>query len=846
MRVANYLPVSTTVSRNTLIRVRGRKHVLRWASRGVLFTMMLMTFVHVTCFATTYSGVVHASSPGTLYSGSLFQNGDTYNADVYIDARTEVVITGKTINMGRNTTIHVSPTATLILCGTTITGTFTDIYGTNGWWNGIEVQGTPGNHQPTVANVKSGSYTTGVGSSYYNQGAIWMHDNSGTASVISYSKWGIYAGRMPIYGGASLAGGVVICENSNFTNNYASSIYFDDNIYVYPYMNESYVSGCAFSWDASVRTAGQGFIIAYNNVFSSSYPVTSTFSSNSFTVTGFTYNPGTMTPSQYGGGTCGIYASGCCYSAEGNDFENLYAGIYNNSTVWGQRLTGNRGNYDYYGIIENGSPLSYLNYNNFQLIGQYGFGYGDELTNATGIYVNGATNFSAQANFFQSSGAPGAVSNIYGMYIKNNGNYGNILNFNTAHEIPNGISAAGNNTGTLLKCNDLSNVYPQYCVAVTSGNIAKVQGNKNVPAGNQFSNQTYVSYEDFDRYSGTYLGASTIDYYYNPAGDQIPQYDNINTHSISGTISCGFLPYGYSPVASVISSINSDIAGLPAPGTGTTDQQNEYTEDLLQRQYYIGAAVRALMAFDTVSASPDTMQLASNIENAIDFVETQGDQVDSFLLINLYIAKQSYDDASSIISALSSAHGSDNEITNYCSFYSIYISGLENSFNSGWQSSYTGSLETIAATATMASASAQSLLQYISDKAVMMDTLDTAKTLTILYPPDFEYITGGGAMPELAGIPLSTKAAQLSINAWPDPVTDNLQIEVKNPSERDVNLHIIVIDNLGKTIIDQMASVRVNSDFSKQIDMSSLANGLYLLSVTDNQSVLHKQTIVKQ
>jgi len=97
-----------------------------------------------------------------------------------------------------------------------------------------------------------------------------------------------------------------------------------------------------------------------------------------------------------------------------------------------------------------------------------------------------------------------------------------------------------------------------------------------------------------------------------------------------------------------------------------------------------------------------------------------------------------------------------------------------------------------------------------------------------------------------AGVHIFDKVTALGISAWPDPVTDNLQMEVKNSTGNNISLHVVLTDNLGKTIIDQLVQSGSNSDMTRIIDMSALAKGLYFLSVTDNASVLHKQTIIKQ
>ena len=169
--------------------------------------------------------------------------------------------------------------------------------------------------------------------------------------------------------------------------------------------------------------------------------------------------------------------------------------------------------------------------------------------------------------------------------------------------------------------------------------------------------------------------------------------------------------------------------------------------------------------------------------------------------------------------------------------------GLENDFNSTWQSSYTSNLETIAATATMASAKAQALLQYVTDLA---SRADTAQYFTQLYAPTFEAVDASLAPQQPAGVANMPAIKTLDIKAYPDPVTDLLQLEVNNATASSANLHIVICDNLGRTCVDQIVQAEANSNITRAIDMGSLANGMYFLSVSGNNSILLEQNLVKQ
>jgi len=392
-----------------LSQLRKRRHILSHKWSSVLCMIVFTLFVCTKCFS---FGTTTISDPGHTVSGSYTQSGTTYNfsasqtftGDLTIAANTVLIVTG-TLNMGPGTTIHVVQTATLILNGATVTGTNTTFNSSiaSNWWKGIEVLGTPTKHQPLISNVESGAYSTGVGASYYNQGAVWVHNNGGTPSTISYSLYGIWAGHINSPG--SNGGGVIVCENSNFTNNWSEAIYFD-RYASYPYTNSSRVQSCIFSYDGTYDNthhvaSNRAFIFAYNNVFSPNYPYTTTFAFNQFSVSNYTSS--SSSPTYYGDNYIGIYTLECTYVSANTypGYSNLYTGVMN----WATGATGavhtfhNESGFDnYISVNENGSTNMRSYFANFQTIGGF-----TATPSSTGIYMSGCTGFSIEESFLQSS-----------------------------------------------------------------------------------------------------------------------------------------------------------------------------------------------------------------------------------------------------------------------------------------------------------------------------------------------------------------------------------------------------------------------------------------------------------
>jgi len=852
-----------TRPRKPFLFVRKRKKPLQNHVWRIALCMALLTvFVNTACFGThTYSTAQYANQPnGIVYNGTgipggtstnpSFASGTVFNADLYIEPNTYVIITG-TIYMGPGTIIHVLPTATLELDGATITGRDTsfDTVDWAHWWCGIEVQGTPGNTQPVVSKVKSHNYSLSPGGSYYNQGALWIHDSSGRPSVVKYSLYGVCAGQLTTFSITyNNGGGLVICENSQFINNDNEAIWFAPYWpLTYIATNYSYASKCVFTYDGSDvdwNTSNlRGFITGARNFFQVTYPLSANFVQNSFSVTDYT-----SVSISLAAGFVAFYMQQCDYDAYDNHFETLEQGIHDYTYYVGgyNSLRYNYGSYFTIGIYEQATDLTTIANNDFTDIAYFPL-LGSAAYNGAGMYLDGAGIFLDQENTTTTDfSVANMITTTRGQYFHNTGPFASVANSNYFTDNVYGIQASLNNTGTLLKCNDLTGVQYYYCVAVSSPpGIAPAQGTRYLPAGNTFSNRTDIPEQDF--YMDTTCG--TVNYYYHILSGADPVYHSSNLHpnSVFHSITC-------SPVHELLVSIDSDIEmcnidmdSLPVPPAGSPEQQDQYHNDELLMQSYIGAGVRALMQCDTVSTTPDTLQLPKNIQKAINFVKAQNNQIDSFLMINLYISQRSYDSASSIITTLSAAHGADSQIVNYCNYYTILIAGIEDTFNTSWQAADTSSLKTMTGSKTIASAKAKALLQSVSDMKALKDTVHTRHGFPILYPPTYEAISGdGGDAPHVAGLKAPANTALIHITAWPDPVTDNLQVEVNNPTGRNTALRMVVSDNLGKTLIDIMVQADMNCDITRQIDMSSLAKGMYFLSVTDNTTLLQKQTIVKQ
>lgn len=75
-----------------------------------------------------------------------------------------------------------------------------------------------------------------------------------------------------------------------------------------------------------------------------------------------------------------------------------------------------------------------------------------------------------------------------------------------------------------------------------------------------------------------------------------------------------------------------------------------------------------------------------------------------------------------------------------------------------------------------------------------------------------------------------------SVNVYPNPVNDVLNIDIKNFNKE--NLSIKIVDVIGKEVL--------KSDYKNQIDISELQKGIYFVSIQQNDKTLVTKKVVKQ
>jgi hypothetical protein len=83
---------------------------------------------------------------------------------------------------------------------------------------------------------------------------------------------------------------------------------------------------------------------------------------------------------------------------------------------------------------------------------------------------------------------------------------------------------------------------------------------------------------------------------------------------------------------------------------------------------------------------------------------------------------------------------------------------------------------------------------------------------------------------------------EITISVFPNPVKDFATVQAKNVNGG--NIHIKVIDILGQTVIDRQEE-DVSDNFEKQIDVSGLNSGVYMLIISTGERVFSQKIIVQ-
>ena len=96
-------------------------------------------------------------------------------------------------------------------------------------------------------------------------------------------------------------------------------------------------------------------------------------------------------------------------------------------------------------------------------------------------------------------------------------------------------------------------------------------------------------------------------------------------------------------------------------------------------------------------------------------------------------------------------------------------------------------------------------------------------------------LTQGFHQPELTGTGMPDEMKlDWKVNAFPNPVQDQLNISIR--LGKPVDLNLVIIDLTGKTLLIKKLG-RIPSDFDYSMDFSGFINGIYFLKIqtTDKQ-----------
>lgn len=104
-------------------------------------------------------------------------------------------------------------------------------------------------------------------------------------------------------------------------------------------------------------------------------------------------------------------------------------------------------------------------------------------------------------------------------------------------------------------------------------------------------------------------------------------------------------------------------------------------------------------------------------------------------------------------------------------------------------------------------------------------------------------VTQGFQQPNLSSVGIEEMDNGLSVNVYPNPVSDNLMVEINATNELLVNATIY--DMQGKETGVAVSNLKVNGTLNHALDVSALSTGQYFISFTDEKRTLGTVRIQK-
>ncbi len=420
-------------------------------------------------------------NPERIDTYSLWDENIVKNHDIYIQNGGVVELTAL-LGMAPGTNIFVEPGGQLHVNGGKITNACEII------WEGIDVWGNSNLSQYPVSN----------------QGYLRI-TNGGT---ISHADYGVQVAKIVngeyVYG---YTGGIVKCDNANFTNNTTDIIF-------YPYSNFNPSTGedhpnssyLKLTYFSNHEICNKQSYVRLTNVDGIQFEGCSFTNQTDQLLCGSVYNKGNGIHSF----NAGYYVQDYCDDAPCTNpisslFENLDHGIYSPNAEFNELITIDNANF-----VNNRSGI-YMSLVSQQTIINNNFiindnndlsGYSDII----GLNMEQCRDFTVEENQFINQDGIIVVS---GLQVLNAGPYANEIYNNSFTGLEVGIIAAGENRngsleGLCIKCNDFTNCATDIYATPDGGinenyvGIALQQGIANGspdgPAGNTFSDFSGVEF----------------------------------------------------------------------------------------------------------------------------------------------------------------------------------------------------------------------------------------------------------------------------------------------------------------------------------------------------------------
>ena len=763
---------------------------------------------------------------------------------IVIPADAFVRLTG-TLRLKPGGEIIVNRTATLVVDGGIITvltpsGNSAGIgfpIAVADYSNGILVDGDRAKPQPSVTSILNSTYSVSMALNHitYNQGAVAFINNGqfrfSKFGVVTSASWKAQTnpttGQPTTYTQTNRGGGVIIAYNSKF-HNHLNSIFTLCN---YPRYNVSEMVSNEFNILGRNNNANNAPLIS-RGIFLQDVNYVDKIHYNTFI---------SQSSARHAIGIDAVNAS--FNITNQNVFKFLFVGVQSDNfkliNLGRYSITYNTFTECITGVSLRGATNPQINFNSLTLAGGAAQTSNTGVSNYYGILLRGCSRFTIGNNVFDMPASYVSSLVRHGIFIEDCRPAGCAIQNNSFDKMTNGVFSQGDNTGTVMWCNNMTNVVDyDFTVRLSPASGLPPQGVFDVqglcamnlsggtfgrPAGNLFSQTWQFPTSDWNQSPGV----QPVYYHYNPnVTREIPiKFSSTFSRTPCSPIgpSCGFF-IGSPPLWDTLSKYRAAFESLKESAGDPWSNADS------QSIAYLGNSVE-LIQNELLHFTDSAYR---NTDSLYRIVAQDSSSEASLLRVQIHLSKGDLVAAQLLINELLLNFASDSELVAMLNYCNLAVSGQAAGWDSTWLALNNGSITAGAASGWPAKHFYQALLQ--SSRVVYGEKImfDTGGSYVDLYPVILA-ATDSSTQPIFAPFEPYYRNADVRVQIGGDA----LLIGIQNNGKAEETYQIDVLNMAGQLLAS--GSIGVSSQGFNSTSLRAEGKGLVIVKVIGNQgSSFHK------